>query len=681
MAVWHGCAMVNSQYPDRTGTGDKFEYSVDLIVGLGFSTTMSYANSGFDQDYDGEDMGTPLPTTLAELFQTPMYEYLFNSSGLNRHVFQVWTFANGTESDPPATQLTTTQLQNEYTEIYNACVHLLSTYSGKEFIIKNWEGDWQLLNGFNPNLNVPSMRAQRYAAFANVRQRAVRDARRDTPSTSTIKYMVEVNRCLDDHGYRLHRDVLQLVQPDMVGWSCYEAINYWTVGWEREPIDAQVSNEEITTLAYGNGVYVVGAKAGKIASSTDGRTWVSRTSTFGSSDINSIVWLTYDQKFLAVGEDGKIAYSSDGATWTSVTSPVITGLNGIFQDGGGFNYIYGDATVILYTVGITGWQQVGFIGGAPAGSPDFLAADFDDVESFNFVVAGTGGKAVYGSGPVAISVNTQFSTSTIRKVLACKNGTGRFILAGDDGKISTSSYGGPAPYTLQTSQFSTDAILGLTKGGSTIVAVGTNGKISTSTDNGSTWTARTAGTGAYLRTVTYSSTEQVFAYGCDGAIGYSKDGVNWTVNGQAALTGEIVYHMLSTADLTITGSPNGRMTIAPFWHCSKAAESNIDRFIRKGVKRIKEFVDPDTPIVLSEYGFPQQQSNFTGLGLDIAAMIQQVIDTANAIGIYGVIWWQILDNEEQSPGVPRGFCLYDRDGSSTTAGPLNAAGLKYQSIL
>lgn len=654
--------------------GDIFQYSVDLIADLGFSTTMSYANSGFEQDYHQQVWGNS-PTDFMTLLQSDPYVYLFEDSGLNRHVFQVWTFANGPASQPPARDVTVAQLVNEYTEIYNAVVYLLETYSGKEFIIKNWEGDWQLLNGFDPFVNIPSYRAQRYAAWASVRQKAVRDAVRDTPSTSTAFYCVEINRCLDDHGYRLHRDVINLVKPDMIGWSAYEAINDWIGGWERDARSAgfATGTNDVRGFAYGNGVFLVYGTNGEISRSLDGKLWVAQTNPF-SGDVNGIVWDNTLQMFMACGAGGAIATSPTGVTWTSRSSGTSEDLNGIITDNFGNAVIFGDNNVLLWTFDGTSWSTVTYIGGVPPGT-DYTCAWMDQANSL-YMAAGTNGKAVYGSGPVALPLTTG-SSDTWRSISS--NGS-IFVAGGDNGKIGTYSVFGGGSFTLRTSQFSSDAILSLAYGQGKFVAVGTSGKISTSTD-GTTWVARTSGTGAYLRVVNYSSTEDAWMYGCDGATGYSLDGEEWIVNGQGALGGAIIYHALSVDGWTVTGSDNNLLTTAKFWHVQKACESNTDRLLRKGFARIRNIVDPNTPIIISEYGYPQDQSNFTGIGLDVGRLIDQVVETALDIGATGLIYWQILDNEEQSPGVPRGFHLYERDGDNSVVTTLSPAGVKYASIL
>ncbi len=673
--MWHGCAMVASKYPERQAEGDIFEYSIDTIVNIGFTTTMSYCNSGFDQDYDGEDGFTPTPTTFKTLLETAAYQYLFGQS-IPRHFLQLWTFANGPASDPPAIQASSAQLLAEYNEVYEAACYLLATYSNKEFIIKNWEGDWQLLNGFDPTINPPSYRAERFVAFFSARQRAIHDACRDTPSTSTVKYCLELNRCLDDYGSRMHNDVLPYVKPDMVGWSAYEAINYWTQGWTRTAPEIYFSGENINAMAYGNGVYVVVGDAGKISTSTDGETWIPRVSQFSSDNILGVCWVPNINVFVAVGAAGKLSTSIDGYTWTARTSGTANALNGVISDGFAIN-AFGVSSTLIYSADGTNWSDVSWIGPAP--TTDFTVGVADTVTGNSFI-GGTSGKIAYCGGPIAIdqSASAGLGSNTVRCIAI---GGGRVVVGGDGGAISTSAAGPNVPFSAKTSQFGFDAIYGLAYGGGTWVAVGTNGKISTSTDNGQTWTARTSGTGAYLNAVDYSATDESFAYGCDGATGYSFDGITWLVNGQAAMGGLNVNCMLSGPGVSLTAADDGILTVARNWHVQTTAEANIDFYLRKGFDRIADAARAGTPICISEYGFPQDQTNFTGLGLDVGRLIQKVIDTADDLGMAGVIYWQVFDNEEQSPGVTRGFHLYTRDGNASTPGALSAAGVKYASIL
>ena len=147
------------------------------------------------------------------------------------------------------------------------------------------------------------------------------------------------------------------------------------------------------------------------------------------------------------------------------------------------------------------------------------------------------------------------------------------------------------------------------------------------------------------------------------------------------MLGVNVNGLLSTPQVTFTYGPSGAVSRAGYWHPQKSAEAGVARYVPEGIARMRAAVPPGTPIAITEYGLPQDQSNFTGPGLQIGPLIQKIIDTAQACGLVGVVWWQIFDNEEQSPGVPRGFHLYSRNGTSTTHGALSGAGTKYASIL
>lgn len=79
------------------------------------------------------------------------------------------------------------------------------------------------------------------------------------------------------------------------------------------------SSTQFRVVSYnGSNLWVAAGQAGLLYSSSDGITWTSRTSGFGSNAI-------YDVKFgnglwVAVGDNGTITTSSDGITWTARTA-------------------------------------------------------------------------------------------------------------------------------------------------------------------------------------------------------------------------------------------------------------------------------------------------------------------------------------------------------------------------
>lgn len=223
MTAWLGCAHAAGKYPDRTAAADFLTYGATTIRGVGaagFRTIKFYLTPNYATTYPGQNFGS-VPANLTQLAQTTPVASILSDVNFDRLVLTTYTFANGIFS--PVVTVTPTQLANEYAEIYNLVVHLLSTYSNKRFILQNTEGDWELLRGTDPNVFVSPEYARNYAAFCRVRQNAVRDARNATPSTSTVSLAIECNRILDDNHIGVVSAVLPQIAPDIVNYTTYEA--------------------------------------------------------------------------------------------------------------------------------------------------------------------------------------------------------------------------------------------------------------------------------------------------------------------------------------------------------------------------------------------------------------------------------------------------------------------------
>lgn len=240
--MWHGCAHIAGLYPNRSIPMDFLTYGANLVKTIGFDTiklelsitysTIKYINQSF----------TGSPTTLTQLAQEPAFADVFSDSDFNRYVLTCFSLAHSIDN-PWSGQWTKAIGDTLETEMYDLCVHLLSTYSGKEFIIQNWEGDWQLLNSFNPNDGIPRNRLYAYRDYHRRRQRALTRARTNTVSTSTIYYMMECNRVLDGWGERVHRSVIENINPDIVSLSCYEAVEGWLQGLSQAAFEADIATK------------------------------------------------------------------------------------------------------------------------------------------------------------------------------------------------------------------------------------------------------------------------------------------------------------------------------------------------------------------------------------------------------------------------------------------------------
>ena len=118
----------------------------------------------------------------------------------------------------------------EYREFYDFACYLLKTYSGtgKTFYLGHWEGDWHLRNGydFHDDSNVTPEAVQGMTDWINTRQKAVDDAKRDTPHADVQVYAyLEVNLVKIALAGRacVTNSVLPKTNVDFVSYSSYDS--------------------------------------------------------------------------------------------------------------------------------------------------------------------------------------------------------------------------------------------------------------------------------------------------------------------------------------------------------------------------------------------------------------------------------------------------------------------------
>lgn len=130
-------------------------------------------------------------------------------------------FATGMISDAEAAKI--------YREIYDLTAHLLKRYSGsgKTFFLGNWEGDWHTLReNYDYNLDPRPEAIQGAIRWFNLRERAVADARRDTPHADVkVYFYIELNhvrKAMDSDRPTIVNRVLPHIRTDFVSWSSYD---------------------------------------------------------------------------------------------------------------------------------------------------------------------------------------------------------------------------------------------------------------------------------------------------------------------------------------------------------------------------------------------------------------------------------------------------------------------------
>lgn len=126
---------------------------------------------------------------VKEVLDLPIQDYLFWASSLQVSRWQNRIGSQGLESSAQ---------EAIYDEIYDFVVYLLEEYngSGKSFYLGNWEGDWMLSgsNTYTPE-EIPENRIQAMIDWANTRQRAIDDAKANTPHENVnVWFYVEMNK-------------------------------------------------------------------------------------------------------------------------------------------------------------------------------------------------------------------------------------------------------------------------------------------------------------------------------------------------------------------------------------------------------------------------------------------------------------------------------------------------------
>ena len=151
--------------------------------------------------------------------------------------YHVWTysFANPKPLDQ---DWTAEMLSAEYNETLGLTTHLLTVHDGakKVFMIGNWEGDWMLMGSsgcrtpagkFNMSCDPSPPVMHRMVQWAQMRQRAISDARAAVQSSASVLYYVEMNLGPEAVAGKpgVTNDIIGAVGPDLVSYSSYSSTN------------------------------------------------------------------------------------------------------------------------------------------------------------------------------------------------------------------------------------------------------------------------------------------------------------------------------------------------------------------------------------------------------------------------------------------------------------------------
>jgi hypothetical protein len=205
------------------GSPDKLNWGANLVSGLG-SHTIRVEISPRD-DYGGVNGSA---TTLTAIAQRPAYRTLFSNP--NFTTFLLTAYTQSDLNSNWSNGFTSSEQNAERKEIAALGNYLLSTYSNKNFIILQWEGD----NAMS-SLRTNTTAWNGYTAWIQSRVNGVTDARAQRPSSASKIYSgLEYSAVYSlDAGSppcdtSAHKCVVSVVAPnvavDYYSYSCWQSL-------------------------------------------------------------------------------------------------------------------------------------------------------------------------------------------------------------------------------------------------------------------------------------------------------------------------------------------------------------------------------------------------------------------------------------------------------------------------
>ena len=194
-----------------------------LIFNLGARHLFVHLSPQYQVEYPFDEFGSGQIRSLRELVASPhfreMLELPFECVVLTTYSFANWDWlmtrgqAGGAALD----------LDGEQAEIKDLVQHLLATYPGKRFVIKNWEGDWQLKQSLALNAVATEAQVAEFIAFLGARQAGVARGR---DGDLRVQFAIEFNLIhLAERGQRcMLSSVIPEVESDLLAYS-----SWWTL--------------------------------------------------------------------------------------------------------------------------------------------------------------------------------------------------------------------------------------------------------------------------------------------------------------------------------------------------------------------------------------------------------------------------------------------------------------------
>lgn len=245
-------------------------------------------------------------------------------------------------------------------------------------------------------------------------------------------------------------------------------------GFNWTQVGSPFQESNIYAISYGNGIFIAGGSAGKIATSSNGIDWFIQDSGFGAGAILGVSYVESSGVWIIAGANGKLATSTDTVNWTLRSSSFgITFINSVRSLENSVIAVGYDGKLATSTDGIT-WTQ--------RASSFVTSTIFDTAYSSNeavYIAVGDSGKVAFSSDSISwsqIFPQSSFGASSIRAISTTDE---TYVAAGSAGKVGTAI--DFRSWTLRDAGFGLSTVNDLLViNNNTAVAVGDGGKIAVS---------------------------------------------------------------------------------------------------------------------------------------------------------------------------------------------------------
>jgi hypothetical protein len=192
------------------------------VRNIGARHLFVYLSPQYRTDYPFGDFDNAVYASLTALAESPPYRELF-ALPFTTFVLTAYTFANWLwiQSRGQAGSVSF-DADGEREELAELVRHLGANYPGKHFILKNWEGDWQMKLSYDLDAVASPQQVSEFVEWMRARHAGITQGR-ETSEATNVKHAIEFN--LIHHAQRELPSMLASVIPqadsDLIAYASW----------------------------------------------------------------------------------------------------------------------------------------------------------------------------------------------------------------------------------------------------------------------------------------------------------------------------------------------------------------------------------------------------------------------------------------------------------------------------